>query len=55
MLFISFLCSLVIYFGQGVLVGIGGRLGTSAAVSVLLCLVIKNLLHLDGSKEVVKN
>lgn len=42
---ISLICSQVIYFGQDVLVGVGGRLGTSAALSVLIFALGKNLLQ----------
>ena len=47
MLIISAISSLVIYIGQSVLVGIGGRLGTSAAVCVLICLVANRFLSPD--------
>lgn len=33
---VSCICALVVYFGQDILLGIGGRLGTFAAVSVLI-------------------
>lgn len=36
MLLASALCAGLNYFGQNVLVGIGGRLGTSAALSILI-------------------
>ncbi|NLM41140.1 MAG: hypothetical protein GX199_02390 [Firmicutes bacterium] len=42
---ISALCAVIIYAGQGILVGIGGRLGTSAAVAVLLYSGGKSLLR----------
>jgi ABC-type Co2+ transport system permease subunit len=35
MVIVSATCALVVYYGQNVLVGIGGRLGTFAALSVL--------------------
>ncbi|MGB3958037.1 MAG: hypothetical protein WBM05_08300 [Limnochordia bacterium] len=54
MLIISAICSLVIYFGQSVLVGIGGRLGTSAAVSVLLCLLAKRFLSPNQAQKAAK-
>lgn len=43
-LVVSGVCSLVVFFGQNILVGIGGRLGTSAAVSVLIVVFGKSLL-----------
>lgn len=55
MLTISGVCSLVIYFGQSVLTGIGGRLGTSAAISVLLCLLVRNVLNLDKAQKAAKS
>ncbi len=48
---ISALCALVIFGGQGVLVGIGGRLGTSAALSVLLYSFGKNGLQLGKARR----
>ena len=50
LLIISAICSLVIYFGQSVLVGIGGSLGTSAAVSVLLCRLARRFLSPDHAQ-----
>ena len=52
---ISAICSLVIYLGQSVLVGVGGRLGTSAAVSVLLCTLARNLLNLDKTQTAAES
>lgn len=54
-LIISAICSLVIYLGQSVLVGVGGRLGTSAAVSVLLCTLARNLLNLDKTQTAAES
>lgn len=54
MLTISGICALVIYAGQSVLVGVGGRLGTSAAVSVLICILIRKLLNLDQEPKAAK-
>lgn len=39
---VSALCALVVYYGQNMLVGVGGRLGTFAALSVLLFNMAKN-------------
>lgn len=52
---ISAVCALVIYFGQTILVGVGGRLGTSAAVSVLLFVVAKNFFSPGSVKSVAKS
>lgn len=38
----SGLCALIVFFGQNILVGVGGRLGTSAAASVLLVVLLKS-------------
>lgn len=38
MLIVSVICALILNLGQNVLVGVGGRLGTAAAVSVLVFL-----------------
>ena len=50
MLVTSLICALIVYFGQSVLVGVGGRLGTSAAISVLLFVLIKERLN-PGSRQ----
>lgn len=36
---VSGICAIVVFFGQGILVGIGGRLGTLAALSVFVFLI----------------
>ncbi len=38
---VSCICALLVFFGQNVLVGIGGRLGTFAAVSVFIFTIPK--------------
>lgn len=43
-LLVSGICVLTVFFGQNLLVGIGGRLGTSAAVSVLIFVLLRSLL-----------
>jgi len=45
-LMVSAICALVVFFGQNLLVGIGGRLGTFAALSVLIFTVPKAHKHL---------
>ncbi|NMB21028.1 MAG: hypothetical protein GX979_09170 [Firmicutes bacterium] len=40
-LVVCLICTLLVYFGQDVLVGIGGRLGTLAALSALIFIVPK--------------
>lgn len=42
MIVVSVICVLVVYYGQNLLVGVGGRLGTFAALSVLLFDIFKN-------------
>ena len=42
MLIVSFFCTLIVYFGQNVLVGVGGRLGSFAGIAVLSLLVLKS-------------
>lgn len=54
MITISIICGLINYFGQSILTGVGGRLGTSAAISVLLYLAIKKLFTSGSSKEAAK-
>lgn len=39
---VSLFCTGFVYFGQNVLVGVGGRLGSMAALAVLVWLVIQN-------------
>ncbi|NMB00598.1 MAG: hypothetical protein GX971_03620 [Firmicutes bacterium] len=53
MLIVSGICALVVFFGQNVLVGVGGRLGTSAAISVLIFVLAKSLFSLGDNKGVV--
>jgi len=49
-LVVSGICSVVVFFGQDVLVGIGGRLGTFAALSVLVFAIPKaHKRHHEGS------
>lgn len=43
---VSVFCALAVYFGQNLLVGIGGRLGTFAALSVLFFTIPKAHKHL---------
>lgn len=43
-LIISGLCTLVVFLGQNVLVGVGGRLGTFAALSVLSFNILKTCI-----------
>lgn len=38
----SGLCAFIVFFGQNILVGVGGRLGTSAAASVLVVVLLKS-------------
>lgn len=51
MLTVSFVCALIIYFGQNVLVGVGGRLGTSAALSVLIFVLISEQFRPDQAQS----
>ncbi|NMA61662.1 MAG: hypothetical protein GX956_07260 [Firmicutes bacterium] len=44
MIVVSVICVLVVYYGQNLLVGVGGRLGTFAALSVLLFASLKKCL-----------
>ncbi len=44
-LLVSGLCSLIVIFGQNVLVGIGGRLGTFAAIAVLIFILLKTQIN----------
>lgn len=53
MMAVSAICALLLFGGQNVLVGVGGRLGTSAAVSVLLFLLIKTKFGLDSGPSVL--
>lgn len=55
MLVVSIFCALILYFGQNILVGVGGRLGTSAAVAVLLLVLIKSLFRLGSAKVNVES
>ncbi|MDI9414175.1 MAG: hypothetical protein QM401_11500 [Bacillota bacterium] len=55
MISVSAICAMILYFGQDVLTGVGGRLGTSAAVSVLLFLTLKSLFTLKSTKMVAKS
>ena len=43
---VSAICALLVFFGQNVLAGIGGRLGTFAALSVLVFAMPKAHKHL---------
>ncbi len=54
MVIISIICGIINYFGQSILAGVGGRLGTSAAISVLLYLTIKKVFTSGSSKGAAK-
>lgn len=50
----SSICSLLVYYGQNLLVGVGGRLGTFAAISVIVTGILKKLKN-RGDKDVYDN
>lgn len=50
-LVVSGVCALIIFFGQNILIGIGGRLGTSAALSVLIVVFLGSILKRGGKFE----
>lgn len=53
MVVISAICVLLNYYAQGVLVGMGGRLGTSAATSVLIFCLGKSLIVPTAEKTLI--
>lgn len=55
MLIVSGICAVVVYLGKSILVGVGGRLGTSAAISVLIYVLIRNFFSPDANQSVVKS
>lgn len=40
---VSLICAFVVYYGQNLLVGIGGRLGSIAALSVVFLAILKKV------------
>ena len=50
-LIVSGICALLVFFGQNVLVGIGGRLGTFAALSVLIFTIPKTHKRLITARK----
>lgn len=55
MIIISVICAVLNFLGQNILVGVGGRLGTSAALSVLIYLLGKQIVAKNAAQIAESN